>query len=224
MSRSERRSRRSIKLPYHKGNLREKFLREAARMIAEGGTGAVSMRRLSNRLGTSRMAAYHHFANKDHLLAAVGQDGFHRLSERLRASDAGELTTLERLRAALVAYVRFAMEETEFFRLMFAGILQRPLRVDAAGELKPFAFSSREAIAAFGQLLSAVKRCQEEGVIRPGDPLVAANMIHAYVHGVARLAIDDHIKIGCSIEEFLNLGLDALFSGLAPNPNPGTHQ
>ena len=105
--------------------------------------------------------------------------------------------------------------ETEFFRLMFANVLQRPLRIGATVELSVFPFSSPEAFAAFDALLSAVKRCQTEGTIRHEDPLLIANMLHAFIHGVARLAIDDHLKIPCSLEEFLNRGLDALFSGLA---------
>jgi AcrR family transcriptional regulator len=195
------------KLPYHKGNLREKLLQEAARMIAQDGAGAVSMRRLSERLGISRMAAYHHFNDKDDLLAAVGQDGFRRLSERLQAASKADLPA-DGLQAALVAYVRFATEETEFFRLMFANLLERPLRI---GALHAFPFSSREAFTAFDELLSMVERCQSEGVIHPGDPLIIANALWAFAHGVACLAIDDHLKIPCPVEQFLKQGLDTLF-------------
>jgi AcrR family transcriptional regulator len=184
-------------------------------MIARSGVEAVSMRKLSDRLGISRTAAYHHFESKDALLAAVGQHGFSRLAKRIRAADQPNLPPLDNLRGALLAYVRFATEETEFFRLMFANVLRRPLRIDTTEELRAFPFSSPEAFAAFDALLSAVKRCQIEGTIRQEDPLVIANMLHAFIHGVARLAIDDHLKVPCSLEELLNRGLDAFFSGLA---------
>ena len=182
-------------------------------MIAKNGVDAVSMRKLSDRLGISRTAAYHHFDNKDELLAAVGQHGFSRLAERVQAVAKAELPPLESLRHALLAYVHFAIEETEFFRLMFANVLQRPLQIGATEELTAFRFSSPEAFAVFDALLSAVKRCQTEGTIRHEEPLVIANTLHAFVHGVARLAIDDHLKLPCSTEEFLNRGLDALLSG-----------
>jgi AcrR family transcriptional regulator len=184
-------------------------------MIARSGVETVSMRKLSDRLGISRTAAYHHFDNKDALLAAVGQHGFSRLAERVRAADQPNLAPLDNLRAALLAYLRFATEETEFFRLMFANVLQRPLRIGATAELSAFHFSSPEAFATFDALLSAVKRCQTEGTIGHADPLVIANTLHAFIHGVACLAIDDHLKIPCSLETFLNRGLDALFSGFA---------
>ncbi|HSB18344.1 MAG TPA: TetR/AcrR family transcriptional regulator [Bryobacteraceae bacterium] len=218
MSRSKRsegsRSAAEAQIPYHKGNLRHKLLREAARMIAKSGVEAVSMRKLSDRLGISRTAAYHYFDNKGELLAAVGQHGFTRLADRVQAAGKPELPPLDNLRQALLAYVRFATEETEFFRLMFANVLQRPVQIGATAELSAFRFSSPEAFAVFDALLSAVKRCQADRCIRGGDPLVVANTLHAFIHGVARLAIDDHLKIQCSMEEFLDQGLDALFSGL----------
>ncbi len=146
--------------PYHKGHLRDKLLREAARMIARSGVDAVSMRKLSDRLGISRTAAYHHFESKDALLAAVGQHGFSRLAERIRAADQPDLPPLDNLRGALLAYVRFATEETEFFRLMFANVLQRPLRIGATAELTCIPFLQSRSICRFrrasvgGQALS----------------------------------------------------------------------
>lgn len=199
---------------YHKGDLREKLLREAARTVSQSGIRALSMRKLAGRLKISRTAAYHHFDHKDHLLAAVGQEGFRRLAARLQEAGAEKLPALGALRATLLAYVRFSTEETEFFRLMFAGVLRRPLRIDASEELRPFAFSSPEAFGAFAALVTAVKRCQAEGSLSSGDPLFAANILHALVHGVARLQIDDHLKIACPVDEFLNRGLDAVLRGL----------
>jgi AcrR family transcriptional regulator len=175
------------------------------------------MRRLGSRVGTSRMAAYHHFTGKDEMLAAVGEDGFRRLLERLQTASAKGATPLERLRAALIAYVRFAVEETDLFRLMFANLLDRPLHIETVEELRATDFSSHEAFAAFNVLLSAVKHCQSEGVFRPGDPLVIADTLHAFIHGVARLAIDNHLKCPCGLEDFVNRGLDALFRGLGGN-------
>ena len=198
---------------YHKGNLREKLLREAARLIARDGLRGVSMRKLGSRLGISRMAAYHHFADKDDLLAAVGQDGYRRLLERVQAAASGGAPPLERLRAALIGYVRFALEETEYFRLMFANLLDRPLHMEPVAELRPIAFSSPEAFAAYNVLLSGVKQCQSDGVFQSGDPLVIADTLHAFIHGVARLAIDNHLK--SDFEQILNQGVASLLDGLS---------
>ena len=178
--------------PYHKGNLRGKLLQEAARIVARDGAEGLSMRKLGERLGISRMAAYHHFEDKDALLAAIGREGFGRLAAKLEAVGATDSPALDRLRAALHAYVSFATEERAFFRLMFADVLERPLNAPAP---RAFGFSSREALAAFESLLSLVARAQREGRLRRADPLVAANMLWAFSHGVACLAINEHLKL-----------------------------
>jgi len=197
---------------YHKGNLREKLLREAARLIARDGLRGVSMRKLGSRLGISRMAAYHHFADKDDLLAAVGQDGYRRLLERVQAAAGGGAPPLERLRAALIGYVRFALEETEYFRLMFANLLDRPLhmsqwRNSAHRFLEPRGFRRVQRAPVRRQ------QCQSDGVFHSGDPLVIADTLHAFIHGVARLAVDNHLK--SDFEQILNQGVASLLDGLS---------
>jgi len=147
-------------------------------------------------------------------LAAVGQEGFRRLAARVREDGVEGLPALETLRETLLAYMRFSVEEKDFFRLMIANLLKRPLRADETEELKPFPFSSPEALASFSELVAVVKRCQTEGSLGPGDSLFIANLLHAFVHGVARLAIDDHLKIACPEDEFFRQGLDAVLRGL----------
>jgi AcrR family transcriptional regulator len=202
--------------PYHKGNLPERLLREAARIISQEGIRALSMRRLSERLGTSRMAPYHHFESKAELLSAVGRDGFRRLGERLRTASEGQGTPRAKLESALFAYMRFALEETEFFRLMFGGQLNRPLKADKDGDLHGFAFSSPEAMQAFSALITAIDQCQEAGDISPGDPLLIANTLWAFVHGAATLVVDKHLKSSVSLEDYLSQSLELLFQGLGP--------
>jgi AcrR family transcriptional regulator len=200
--------------PYHKKNLREKLLRETARLIAREGVGGVSMRKLSERLAISRMAAYHHFADKEALLAAAGQDGFRRLVAKLQDAASASGPAATRLRAGLRAYLDFAREESEFFRLMFSDVLDRTDSNAALGDLASFAFSSTDARAAFDTLLAAVKACQREGSLRPGEPLLLTNTFWAFTHGIACLAVGRHLKLTQEPEELLDRGLTALVAGL----------
>jgi AcrR family transcriptional regulator len=173
------------------------------------------MRTLSRKLSISRTAAYHHFANKDELLAAVGQDGFRRLAQHLQEAANGQSSAILQLRASLCAYVEFAVEETEFFRLMFANVLERPVVQSGNSEtLEEYPFSSPEALSAFDLLVSTVKRCQLDGEIAAGDPLMAANALHAFAHGIAHLAVDKNLKVPGSIRTFTEFGIDCLLVGL----------
>ncbi len=51
---------------------RDAILNRAVELIERGGPGALSMRRLGAALGVEGMALYHHFANRDELLTAIG--------------------------------------------------------------------------------------------------------------------------------------------------------
>ena len=105
--------------------------------------------RWPRRVGVSANAVYHHFANKEALLAALAAEGFRRLGQaqlnppprglRCRAgrgasrwAGAGPLRSANRapppcppraapLHQAGLAYVRFAMAHPALFRLMYGG-------------------------------------------------------------------------------------------------------
>jgi AcrR family transcriptional regulator len=201
---------------YHKGGLSDRLLEEAAKAIADTGLDGLSMRKLGARLGVSRTAAYHHFRNKGELLSAVGRRGFARLADRVRTATARSTSTPEAITNMILEYVRFAREETAFFRLMFANVLRRPLQLEGAGELSAFPFSSPEAFDTLNQCVVLVKRGQEEGLLRPGDALLLANTIWAFGHGSANLVIGEHLKTESDPETFVRDGMGLLFMGLRP--------
>ena len=65
---------------------RDTILDVAGALIEDEGPGALTMRRLGARLGVEAMALYHHFADRDELLVAIGD----RLLEPLQDLDLGE--------------------------------------------------------------------------------------------------------------------------------------
>ncbi len=204
------------RIPYHKGNLAEKLVREAARIIGEDGLKHLSMRKLSDRLGISRTAAYHHFKNKDDLLSAVARTGFKELLGRLQAatqSDSG-LSAMERLQAAVLAYVTFADDETEFFRLMFGNVVERPLRVpEDRSELSSFSFSSEESLRTYRELIDLITLCQEEAGLQDVDTSILASTVWAYMHGLAHLWIGNQLKISCSLSDFVDQSTGIFLAG-----------
>lgn len=105
---------------YHHGNLREALIDSAAAVLESQGVEALTLREAARRAGVSQTAPYRHFKNKQALLAAVAADGFRMLLADLDAAafpwddDPGEAVT-----AIGSAYIRFATEQPERFRLMF---------------------------------------------------------------------------------------------------------
>lgn len=108
-------------LRFH-GGLRQVLLHAALGILAEHGVPGLTLREVARRAGVSSMAPYRHFAAKDALLAAVAEEGFRRLGQRL--ADTPHADPLADLAAQGAAYVRFACEEPALYRLMFGPFLR----------------------------------------------------------------------------------------------------
>jgi AcrR family transcriptional regulator len=176
---------------YHRENLEEELLQKAARIIAARGLEALSLRELGRAAGVSRTAAYHYFPDKQALLARVGERGFERLTERVRAAGGAHRTPVKRAHAGFRAYYDFAREEEPFFRLMFANLLRRDVSTAPESASAGFAFSS---VAARQSLTLMVESVAELKKVPVQQALLHANVVWAFVHGLAVLSIDDNVK------------------------------
>ena len=106
----------TAKDPYHHGNLRAALLEAVEELIAEDGVDSVTLRSCARRAGVSHGAPAHHFGSLRGLLTEFAIQGFERLSTAM--NDALE-TSIDRLYATGLGYIRFAMEAPEQFRLMW---------------------------------------------------------------------------------------------------------
>jgi AcrR family transcriptional regulator len=102
-------------------SLRQKILEEALQILADDGSGRVTMRALAERLGYSPATIYLHFRNKDDLLQQIALHGFEKLAQATR-----EGTSRDDVREAVVEggrrYLDFALANPALYRLMFEEI------------------------------------------------------------------------------------------------------
>jgi AcrR family transcriptional regulator len=206
-----RRSARPKKKPadrYHHGDLRQALLDEALRTIQSHGVEHLTLRTAGDRLGVSRSALYRHFADKQALLAAVGREGFRMLRQAITEA----WIQTGRGRAGFEAmgrtYVKFAVEHPSHYRVMFGRFVE--------SSSKDVEFVD-EAAGAFQALVNALTDQQQEGLVRPGDPVLQARLVWAVVHGVAMLAIDG--QLGCQTQDHEMLtaaAIEAIRASLAP--------
>jgi len=98
---------------------RDRLCQVAERRFAERGADGVSMRQLAEELGCSATTPYRYFADKDAILAAVRAAAFDRFAAALEAAGARPGSSRARSRAVGEAYVRFAFDEPNAYRLMF---------------------------------------------------------------------------------------------------------
>ncbi|HEX6421562.1 MAG TPA: TetR/AcrR family transcriptional regulator [Acidimicrobiales bacterium] len=171
------------------GSPRDRLLQAAREVVAAEGLEGLTLRAIARRAGVSHGAPLRHFPTLAALLAAVAADGFARLAAAVEAALAGadaaaaargaRLGARERLAAAGLAYVRFALAEPGVFTVTF-----RPERVDVGDP-----GYQRQGMASFGQLVGLVEAAQAEGWQAGQPPALLAATLWAHVHGVAELAL-----------------------------------
>jgi AcrR family transcriptional regulator len=113
----------SKNLTYHHGNLRAALITAAAAEIERIGYENLSLRELAASLNVSRAAPYRHFADRRTLLAALAAGGFDELATIYRKVIGAGKTPQTRLNASGRAYLAFAAERPQLFRLMFSSDL-----------------------------------------------------------------------------------------------------
>ncbi|MCU1448705.1 MAG: transcriptional regulator [Acidimicrobiales bacterium] len=163
------------------GHLREELLAATERLLVQtGDEEAVSIRDIADAVGVSPPAIYLHFSDKDALIFAVCAARFTDLHRALEAAAAPVDDPLESLIARGMAYVRFGVENPEQYRILF-------MRRGTKRSVLPDELRSTDA---FGDLLSAVERCLETGVLPARTvALDVALELWAAAHGVASLLI-----------------------------------
>lgn len=184
------------KRTYHHGNLRAALVEAGLDLIAEKGVRAFTLREIGSRVGVSRMAAYRHFADKQDLLAAICEMGFQAFGDALeQARTNAPPGPGEQLKALAAAYVRFATEHRAHFEVMFG-----------TGQPDHKPHHSEASKRSFRILEETIREGQQQGEIRPGDPVQLARAVWSMVHGVSLL------RFG---EPFVDFSTEVVWTGLA---------
>lgn len=167
--------------PYHHGDLRRALLDEAIAVVDVKGIGSLSLRALARRVGVSPTAPYHHFRDKAALVRALAEDALSDLDAVLADADAAHSDPEEQLRAQGVAYVLFAVDHPERFRLAF-----RPEMGGPFSGLSDSNTALPEHLTAFRHLVRAVRRLVDE----PARQTKLATAAWSLVHGLSALLVD----------------------------------
>lgn len=184
--------------------LREEILDATTDLLLETGHAkGVSIRSVAQRVGVTPPSIYLHFADKDALLDAVCARYFERLDEDMQRVAADQPSSIDRLRAQGLAYVRFARQNPELYRIATMGEGRPGSNVDVA-------LNS----SAFVHMGASVEALIEEGIFPPGDdPTMAALELWAVAHGVAALLISrPYLPFG-DAEEFADRALRSACAG-----------
>jgi AcrR family transcriptional regulator len=171
-----------------KEELRSKILTAARELFMEKGYEQTSIRNIAERIEYSPTTIYLYFKDKDDIFYALHQEGFMLLNQYFRPLEHVS-DPFERLKAIAKSYARFALENKEFYDLMF--IIQSPMNA-LNKEDKP---EWKEGERAFGFLVHTVTECCEKGYFRGMNPEVLSFTVWAMTHGVCSLQIRDRCSV-----------------------------
>lgn len=160
--------------------VRVALIETAARLLADEGLGALSLRRVAREVGTSTTAVYTHFGSKDDLVAAIVREAFTRLGAELAAVARTDDPVADLVGAGL-AYRRNALANPDLYRVMFD---RNP--IDLADPTD--GDDGDVGLSAFAALTDAVARCVEPGILE-GEPARLALRIWAAAHGAVSLEL-----------------------------------
>lgn len=189
---------------------RARLLAATAKLVAESGYAAFSMRQLAREVGLTAGALYRYFPTKHALLVAYWSESIGVLHAEL-SQIAGEVADpRERLLRMARAYTRFALQDRPRFRTMF-------LESDH-GELGEFG-RSETLLAPYNVIRSQMEAAIEAGALKPMPPDIAAQILWASVHGVLTLAANVEPMDFGDVAHLADLAAQTTLAGLAKRGN-----
>jgi AcrR family transcriptional regulator len=177
---------------------RAALLASARRLFAEKGFANTGREEIAEVAGVTRGALYHHFASKTEVAAAVVAGIEDELVERVVTAALEGRGLREQLLRGCRAYVEACADPT------MARIL-----ADAPAVLGIEACRALDAAACVPLLQGAFARAEDEGVVVPGDPGVAAALLLGLLNeagGIIAAAPHDRAlraRVGATVDAFI---------------------
>jgi AcrR family transcriptional regulator len=186
-----------------KSDMRGLILKTAMNLFLDKGFENITIRNIAEKIEYSPATIYLYFKNKDEILYTLRKEGFEKLYEHqlssLKLDD-----PLKRLHKHGEAYIQFALENPEYYDLMF--MMRGPVQIEEINDCDI-------GLKSYELLKTNVEECMEAGLFPRTNIDVAAFSLWSYVHGIASIIIrgrgimfpEERIKY--MVEEALNFML-----------------
>ena len=171
---------------YHHGDLKNALIKAGVEILSKEGMEGLSLRKVAQRAGVSHSAPYSHFPDKQSLIAAISTEGFNQLYSELDAAIlAYPRNPKKQLQQGIQTYVQFALNNTDTFKIMFSGALEKEK------EYPSFVAVSSKT---FQRVVDVVRVCQEAGILNSEPSEMMAVAVWGQVHGIISLALEGQIS------------------------------
>ena len=162
---------------FARSEIRAGVIDAAARILAEEGLAALTVRRVSDRVNASTKVVYTLFGGKEGLLEAVYLGAFNRLSEEM-VGPAALPDPRERVLASARTYRLFALAHPDLYSVMFG---------EASAGFQPSLEARRHGWATFKAMRGSLVECRPSLTDREAD--FAMRAVWAAMHGVVSLEL-----------------------------------
>jgi AcrR family transcriptional regulator len=173
------------KKTYHHGDLKNALIQAGVEILAEDGVSGLSLRKVALKAGVSHSAPYAHFVDKQALIAAISTEGFRQLYERVSGvTEKYKSQPAKQLIEVAWAYVQFAMDDPDRFKVMFSAVLEKE---------KEYPEFVAESQRNFQLVKMIVEANQASGQLRSGPIELVALSAWGIVHGFVMLLLEGQI-------------------------------
>lgn len=164
---------------------RKLIIESATRLFLELGYEKTSIRTIADDIEYSPATIYLYFKEKDEIFYIIHEQGFVLLNNEF-AKYAHIQNPVERLTAIGHAYLNFALNNPDYYDLMF--IMRAPLQEISCLEKWDAGDS------AFQVLVETVSEGIDQQLLREGDKFMVALTVWSYAHGLVSLYIRERFQ------------------------------
>ncbi|MBL4631912.1 MAG: TetR/AcrR family transcriptional regulator [Paraglaciecola sp.] len=180
--------------------------------FSKHGVEGISLRGLAADLSCSRTTPYRYFKNKADILAALRQREYGRIADTLEIALAQESDTNKQLDALFCAYIHFAIQYPDSYRVMY-----NVAQPNSAQYTELEAEISRSA----KPMRQVVNASVEAGTMF-GDPLDVFYVLWAGIHGLISLHLAHLIDNKTDFEKLASVITRSLIRSVSTETNTAT--
>jgi len=190
------------------GHMRRAEILEAAeRIFVAEGYERATIRKIADEVGVSSTALYMHFTDKDQILLEICIQTMEQLLGINSEISARPIDSVARVRMMLEAYVRFALDNPNAYRLVFCSS-------PVAASLRKQETTNEIGAACFDRFVGVVREIAAEGRLRQGDARTAAQALWSACHGLVALMITKPDFDWAPADVLMRVLIDSLLHGL----------
>ncbi len=177
-----------MKKQKQKEDLKVLILEAAKKLFVQQGYESTSIRKIAQEIGFSPTTIYLYYKDKNDLIYALHQVGFTMMRDRFMPLGVVE-DPFERLKAVGKNYIEFALDNPEYYEVMF--MMKEPMDFldQQCGSEQ---WQEGERVLEF--LKMTVAQCQQQGYFKGMTVEAVTMQAWAAVHGLVTLHVTQHLE------------------------------